>query len=135
MGTATLDIATAIDSPYTDRMSTNSNPYRYLARKPKSVYKQLFIKDRWISARTLYGMYVNEEMPMKPEEIAADYSLPLEAVLEAIAYCESNPPELAQDWAREQAIMEASGENDPEYKHHPQPKFLPAREMARLRRS
>ena len=46
-------------------------------------------------------MYVNEEMPMTPEEIAADYNLPLEAVQEAIAYCESNPPELAEDkeWA------------------------------------
>src|SRR5437773_6435533 len=95
-----LDIVSCPIRPYTDAMSTNSNQYKYLARKPKSVYKQLFIKDRWISARTLYGMYVNEEMPMTPEEIAADYNLPLEAVLESIAYCESNPPELAQDYAR-----------------------------------
>ena len=76
-------------------MSTNSKHYKYLARKPKSAYKQLFIQDRWISARTLYGMYVNEEMPMTPQEIAEDYDLPLDAVLEAIAYCESNPPEIA----------------------------------------
>jgi uncharacterized protein (DUF433 family) len=116
-------------------MSTNLNQYKHLARKPKSVYQQLFIKDRWISARTLYGMYVNDEMSMTPEEIAADYNLPLEAVLEAIAYCESNPPELARDYAREKAIMEASGENDPDYKLHPQPKFLSPQEMARLRRS
>ena len=46
---------------------------------------------------------------MTPEEIASDYHLPLEAVLEAISYCESNPPELAQDYAREEAIREASG--------------------------
>src|SRR5438094_7049753 len=114
-------------------MSTNSNLYKYLARKPKSNYKHLFIKDRWISARTLYGKYAREEGPMTPEEIAADYELPLEAVLEAIAYCEANPPELAQDYAREEAIMEASGENDPDYKYHPQPRFLPPQEMARLR--
>ena len=116
-------------------MNANSNPYKHLTRKPKSVYKQLFIRDRWVSARTLYGMYVNEEMPMTPEEIAADYNLPLEAVQEAIAYCESNPPELAEDYAREKAMMEASGENDPDYKLHPQPKSLSAQEMARLRRS
>lgn len=116
-------------------MSLNLNQYKYLTRKPKSVYKQLFIRDRWVSARTLYGMYVNEEMPMTTEEIAADYDLPLEAVVEAIAYCESNPPELAQDYAREKAIMEASGENDPGYKLRPQPKSLSAQEMARLRRS
>jgi uncharacterized protein (DUF433 family) len=116
-------------------MSTHSNPYKYLTRKPKSVYKQLFIKDRWVSARTLYGMYANEEMPMTLEEIGTDYDLPFEAVQEAIAYCESNPPELAQDYAREQAIMEASRESDPDYKFHPQPKLLSAQERARLRRS
>src|SRR5438094_905997 len=98
-------------------MSTNSNSDKYLARKPKSVYNQLFIKDRWISARTLYGKYVREEEPMTLEEIAADYDLPLEVVKEAIAYCESNPPELAQDYAREEAVMEATGMNDPDYKY------------------
>lgn len=110
-------------------MSTNS--YKYLVRKPKSVYKQLFVKDRWISARTLYGMHVREESPMMPEEIAADYDLPLEAVQEAIAYCESNPPELAQDYAREEAVMEATGMNDPSYDG--QPKVLLPQEMSRLR--
>jgi hypothetical protein len=46
---------------------------------------------------------------MTPELIAADYDLPLEAVQEAIAYCEWNPPELAEDYAREEAVMEATG--------------------------
>ena len=115
-------------------MSTNSNQYKYLARKPKSVYKQLFIKDRWVSARTLYGRYVSEEMAMTPAEIAADYELPLEAVLEAIAYCESNPPEIAQDFARDEALMEATGMNDPTYKYHPQPKVLSPQERARINR-
>ncbi len=111
-------------------MSTNSNPYKYLTRKPNSVYKQLFIKDRWIRARTLYGAYVNEEMPMTPEEIAADYDLPLEAVQEAIAYCQSNPPELASDYAAEEALMEATGMNDPNYDGRP--KILTPQELARL---
>ena len=115
-------------------MSTQPNQYKYLTRKPKSVYKQLFIRDRWVSARTLYGKYAREENPMTPEEIAADYNLPLEAVLESIAYCESNPPELAQDYARDEALMEATGMNDPNYKYHPQPKLLTPQEMARLNR-
>src|SRR6266852_1245956 len=114
-------------------MSTNPSQYKYLARKPKSNYKQLFIKDRWVSARTLYGKYVREEEPMTPEEIAADYDLPLEAVLEAIAYCESNPPELAEDYAREEAWMEAIGANDPNYKYNPKPRLLTAEEIARLK--
>ena len=37
----------------------------------------------WIAARTLYGRHVNDESPMTVEEIAADYSLPVEAVQEA----------------------------------------------------
>ena len=113
-------------------MSTQPTNYKYLTRKPKSVYKQLFIKDRWISARTLYGMYAREENPMTPEEIAADYNLPLEAVLESIAYCESNPPELAQDYARDEALMEATGMNDPNYDGRP--KLLTPQERARLNR-
>ena len=113
-------------------MSTSANNYKFLTRKPKSVYKQLFIKERWISARTLYGMYVNEEMPMTPQEIAADYALPLEAVVEAIAYCESNPPEIAQDYAREEAVMEATGMNDPDYKYGGKYRVLSPQERARL---
>ena|SRR5712692_10589700 len=113
-------------------MSTPSNNYKYLARKPKSVYKQLFIKDRWISARTLYGKYVREQEPMTPEQIAADYNLPLEAVLEAIAYCESTPPEIASDWAAEEALMAATGMNDPNYDGRP--KLLSPQEIARLNR-
>lgn len=111
-------------------MSTNS--YEYLAAKPKSAYKQLFIKQRWIAARTLYGKYVREESPMTPEEIAAGYDLPLAAVQEAIAYCESNPPELAEDYAQEQALMQATGMNEPCYDGRP--KLLTAQEMGRLRK-
>jgi uncharacterized protein (DUF433 family) len=113
-------------------MNANAPAYKYLARKPKSVYKQLFISERWIAARTLYGMYAREESPMTPDEIAADFDLPLEAVREAIAYCESNPPELAEDFARENAVMEATGMNEPGYDGRP--KVLTPQEMSRLRR-
>jgi len=113
-------------------MSTSPTNYKYLARKPKSVYKQLFIKDRWISARTLYGKYAREEEPMTLQEIAADYDLPLDAVLEAIAYCQSNPPELASDYAAEEALMEATGMKDPNYDGRP--RVLTPQEMARLNR-
>jgi uncharacterized protein (DUF433 family) len=113
-------------------MSVNPKGYKYLVRKPKSVYKQLFIKERWISARTLYGMYARDESPMTPEEIAADYDLPLEAVQEALAYCESNPPELAEDYAREEAVMEATGMKDPSYDGRP--RMLTPQEMSWLRR-
>ena len=115
-------------------MSIIPNTYKYLTRKPKSVYKQLFIKDRWIAARTLYGKHARDDSPMTPTEIAADYDLPLEAVLEAIAYCESNPPEIQQDWAREEAVLEATGMSDPNYWKNGKRRLLTPEEMARLNR-
>jgi hypothetical protein len=42
------------------------------------------------------------------EEIAAGFHLPVEAVREAIAYCESNPPELREDWEKEEALVATS---------------------------
>ena len=77
--------------------------WKFLDRKPGSVYKQLFVRGRNIAARTLFGRYLNEDEPRTAEQLAVDYDLPLEAVLEAIAYCESDPPEIREDWAREEA--------------------------------
>jgi uncharacterized protein (DUF433 family) len=104
----------------------------YLAPDPGSSYKQLFIKERRIRARTLYGHYMSETSPMTPEEIAADYDLPVDAVKEAIAYCQSDPPEIREDWESEEALAEATGMNDPNHKYHPSPKRLSPQEKARL---
>ena len=117
---------------YNVSMNATSHNWKYLDRKPGSCYKQLFVKGRNIAARTLYGRYMSEEEPMTPEEIAADYNLPLEVVLEAIPYCESKPPEIASDWAAEEALAEATGMNDPNYKG--KPKVLSPQERARLNR-
>jgi hypothetical protein len=87
---------------------TIATTWKHLVRKPKSSYAQLFVKDRWVAARTLYGQTVGEDA-RTPEAIAADYALPLEVVLEAIAYCESCPPEILDDWRREQASSTVRG--------------------------
>jgi uncharacterized protein (DUF433 family) len=111
---------------------TPTTKWNHLAPNPKSSYKQLFIKGTRIRARVIYGLYMSEEEPQTPEQIAADYGLPIEAVKEAIAYCQSNPPEIEQDFRREEARMEATGMNDPNYKYHPSPRLLTAQEIARL---
>jgi uncharacterized protein (DUF433 family) len=108
--------------------------WEYLAPNPKSAYKQLFIKGTRIRARVLYGLFMSEEEPRTAEQIAADYELPVEAVKEAIAYCESKPPEIEEDFRREEALMEATGMNDPNYKYHGKPKVLSAQEIARIAR-
>jgi uncharacterized protein (DUF433 family) len=105
-----------------------------LERDPKSSYKQLSIKGRRIRARTLYGQHVRAEEPRSAEQIAADYGLPLAAVEEAIAYCRSNPPEIEEDFRRDEAIMEATGMNEPGYKWHGKPRPLSDEDRARIDR-
>lgn len=106
--------------------------WKYLEPNPKSLYRQLFIKGTRLRARVVYGMYMSAEEPMTPVEIAAECHLPLEAVREAIAYCQSDPPEIKKDFEREERLMEASGMNDPEYKLGGKFRPLAAREFARI---
>jgi hypothetical protein len=75
-----------------------------------SINRQLFMLGRNIAARTLYGLtFPGEDWPGRtPQELAADYDLPLAAVEEAIAYCASNPPEIRADWEMEEALMQAT---------------------------
>lgn len=86
--------------------SSKSTTWKYLAPNPKSSYKQLYVRGTRIPARALYGWYAGPE-PTAPEDIAREFSLPVEAVLESIAYCESNPPELLRDYALDQAKIDA----------------------------
>jgi uncharacterized protein (DUF433 family) len=108
--------------------------YKYLWPKRNSVYKQLFVMGR-IAPWIIHGAYVHEEEPMTMEQIAYDRDIPLEAVQEAIAYYESNPPEMLEDFRREDARAEAAGLNDPGYKLNPQPKILSPEERAAIRRA
>jgi len=112
-------------------MSTASTNYLHLAPNPHSSCQQFFVKGTRIPARALYSWYACEE-PMTPDEIASDYGLPVEAVREAISYCESNPPELLEDYARQEALMDAMGVNKPNYKGNPQ--RLTAEQRARFRK-
>ena len=104
--------------------------WKHLAPNPKSAYQQLFLKGRRIRARDLYGMYMSADEPMTPAEIAADYNLPLEAVEEAIAYCQMDPPEIKQDFEREERIMEATGMNHPAFKYGGKYRVLSPQERA-----
>ena len=111
---------------------STSTTWKHLAPNPKSAYKQLFLRGTRIRARVLYGLFMSDEEPMTPEEIAADFSLPLEAVQEAIAYCQSDPPEIKKDFEREERLMEACGMNDPDYKYGGKFKSIPTEELVRI---
>ena len=107
--------------------------YRFLEARPNSAYRQLFIKGTRIRAELVYRAHVHPEEPMTPEEVASDFGLPLEVVLEAIDYCKSNPPELAADLAEEESLMAARGQLDPGYQQNARPRILPPETLARLR--
>lgn len=113
-------------------MTQITTAWTHLAPNPKSAYKQLFIRGTRVRARDLYGIFMNAEEPMTPEEIAADYGLPLEAVREAIAYCQTEPPEIKEDFEREERIMAATGMNAPDYKLGGKYRILTPQERARL---
>jgi uncharacterized protein (DUF433 family) len=106
--------------------------WKYLAPNPKSTYKQLFLKGTRIRAEVVYGLTVDGSEPMTPEQVAEDMNLPLEAVREAVEYCAANPPEVEQDHRREEAVMKATGMNDPDYKYGGKYRRLSPQERARL---
>src|SRR6478736_8486201 len=106
-------------------MSTpNAKQWQWLYRYPKSNYEQLSVKGTRIHAHTLYAQTVGEDA-RTPEEVAEDYGVPLEAVREAIEYVESDPPELREDFEREQRNVEEAERNKvPGYRG---PKWIAAR--------
>src|SRR5262245_33170166 len=80
--------------------------YTYLRPKRGSRYRQLFVGR--IRAEVLYRETVGRE-PLPPEEVAREYDVPLEAVLEAIDYCVRNKDLLDAERAHEEDQIRAAG--------------------------
>ena len=88
-------------------MSENRE-YRYLqAKRGGSNYRKLFVNGR-IRAEVLYRETIGRE-PLAPAEVAEEYNVPLEAVLEAIDYCQKNEALLNEERSREEGWIRASG--------------------------
>jgi hypothetical protein len=82
--------------------------YPHLEARPGSNYRQLFLKGRRIRAEVMYHAVHGPE-PRTPEEVARDFEVPLEAVLEAVDYVERNPAIIQADREREEAKLRARG--------------------------
>jgi hypothetical protein len=95
---------------------TARTEYQYLKSKPGSNYRQLFVNGR-IRAEVLYRETVGVE-PLAPEEVAAEYGIPIEAVLEAIDNCVNNQKLLEEERARETARIRAAGRDKWPYRPH-----------------
>ena len=82
--------------------------YEFLESRPRSNYKQLWVKGRHMRAEVLYRYTVGPE-PESPEQVAKEYDLPLAAVLEAIDYCARNLDQLDAERSREADSIQARG--------------------------
>jgi hypothetical protein len=90
--------------------------YQYLLADCWSSYQGLFIKDpRKMRAEWIYRETVGED-PRTPEEVAADFDLPLDAVLEAIHYCTHHEDFLRQEREREYAHIDEMEKKYPSLK-------------------
>lgn len=81
--------------------------YKHLMPKRGSSYRQLYVNGR-IRAEVIYRETVGLE-PLTPEEVAREYSIPVEAVHEAIDYCVRNKDLLDAERAAEAASIKARG--------------------------
>jgi hypothetical protein len=80
--------------------------YQYLKPKRGSRYHQLFYGR--IRAEVLYRETVGKD-PLPPEEVAREYDVPLDVVLEAIDYCVKNKDLLDAERAREDEEIHKAG--------------------------
>jgi hypothetical protein len=90
-------------------MTTNvsKTQWQYLEPRLDSWRKQLYMKGRKLTAFTVWSdLIVNE---MSPEEIADSKDLPIAAVKEAIAYCETNRELLELEAKAERCYLEDRG--------------------------
>jgi uncharacterized protein (DUF433 family) len=115
-------------------VAVNQTQWKYLEPHPQSSYKQLFLKGTRIRAEIVYDEmeWGEPDDPMTPEKIAADRNLPVEAIREAIAYCESNPPEIEEDHRRSREQLQAEGLMDAEGNYIRPPGRLSPEEEERL---
>src|SRR5947208_9171517 len=105
-----------------------SGDYKYLKPKRGSRYRQLFYGR--IRAEVLYRETVGRE-PLTPEEVTREYSVPVEAVLEAIDYCIKNKDLLDAERAREEEAIRSAGRD--KWPYAPRPP-VPRHERLRGRR-
>jgi len=78
--------------------------YRYLAERSGSSYRELFVCGTDLRAQSLVSDMENEGLT--PEEVAAAYHIPLEAVQEAVEYVHANEEHLTTERSltRQEAI-------------------------------
>jgi uncharacterized protein (DUF433 family) len=92
--------------------------YKHLEPRTGTRFQQLFVKGKKYSAERIYREAVGEDA-RTPEELAHDFELPVEAVLECIHYCTHNVELLNRERAEELARIEEHEKRYPSLKPPP----------------
>jgi len=92
-------------------VETKKNPrvmaYHHLEPRPDKNSQELFIRGRGVRASTIWhDRYIQR---FSPEQIANDRTIPLEAVYEALAFCQENWELICQEKENERQYLEETG--------------------------
>lgn len=81
--------------------------YVYLEKRPHKRSQELFVKGAGVRASTMWhDRYVSRR---QPEQIAQDRDIPVEAVYEALAYCQENWESICREKDQERRRLEQKG--------------------------
>lgn len=80
--------------------------YRHLERRPDKRSQELFVRGTGIRASTVWHDRYVSRFP--PDQIAKDRDIPVEAVYEALAYCQENWESICQERDQERQRLEQS---------------------------
>jgi uncharacterized protein (DUF433 family) len=89
-------------------MSKPAKQYEHLEYRPGSNYRTMWIKGRRVRT-TVVDEHVHGPDPRTPEELAEDFQVPLEAVLEAVDYVAHNQELIREERRSEVAELRALG--------------------------
>lgn len=88
-------------------LEPTAEQWKYLIQRPHPWRRQLYVKGRRLLAATVWqDMQANE---LSLEQTAKNFSLPVEAVIEIIRYCEINQELLKMEADEERHRLEAKG--------------------------
>lgn len=88
-------------------LESTAGQWKYLIERPHPWRRQLYVKGRRLLAATVWrDMQVNE---LSVEQTAKNFSLPIEAVVEIVRYCEANQELLKMEADEERHRLEEKG--------------------------
>jgi uncharacterized protein (DUF433 family) len=81
--------------------------YKHLEKRPDKRSQELFVKGAAVRASTMWhDLYVSR---LHPKQIAQDRDIPVEAVYEALAYCQENWETICHETDQERQRLEQKG--------------------------